>query len=109
MASGRRDARGIIRGGGVLPNAVIIAGVSTRAAAESAALAGFEVTALDAFADLDQHPAVRAQAIYGPFTAAAAARAARGLEADAVAYLSNFENHSRAIESLARGRALWGN
>ena len=39
---------------------VLIVGVSTRAAAESAARAGFEVIALDAYADLDQHPSVRA-------------------------------------------------
>ena len=35
---------------------VLVAGVSTRAAAESAARAGFRVTAIDAFGDLDQHP-----------------------------------------------------
>jgi hypothetical protein len=92
-----------------LPIAVIIAGVSTRAAAESAARAGFHVTAFDAFADLDQHPSVRARAIYDPFTPAAAVRAARSIQADAVAYVSNFENHPRAVQSLARGRALWGN
>ena len=28
---------------------------------------------------------------------------------DAVAYLSNFENHYRAVARLATGRALWGN
>ena len=39
---------------------LLIAGISTRAAAESAARAGFEVTAIDAFGDLDQHPGVRA-------------------------------------------------
>ena len=39
---------------------VLIVGVSTRAAAESAARAGFDVIALDAYADLDQHPSVRA-------------------------------------------------
>src|SRR5438034_876474 len=38
---------------------VLIAGVSTRAAAESAAQAGFVVTAIDAFGDLDQHASVR--------------------------------------------------
>ena len=39
---------------------VLVAGVSTRAAAESAARAGFAVTAIDAFGDLDQHASVRA-------------------------------------------------
>jgi predicted ATP-grasp superfamily ATP-dependent carboligase len=88
---------------------VLIAGVSTRAAAESAARAGFRVSAVDAFADLDQHPAVTARAVQGRFSAHAAARAAREIACDAVAYLSNFENHPRAIAVLSRGRALWGN
>ena len=88
---------------------VLLAGVSTRAAAESAARAGFAVTAVDAFADLDQHASVRALALPRRFTAHAAARAARDVECDAVAYGSSFENHPRAVAALAAGRTLWGN
>jgi predicted ATP-grasp superfamily ATP-dependent carboligase len=88
---------------------VLLAGVSTRAAAESAARAGFAVTAIDAFGDLDQHASVTAVALPGKFTAHAAARAARTIECDAVAYLSNFENYPNAVGTLASGRALWGN
>jgi predicted ATP-grasp superfamily ATP-dependent carboligase len=88
---------------------VVIVGVSTRAAAESAARAGFDVTAIDAFADLDQHPAVHAQSLQVPFTARAAAEAARSIECDAVAYLSNFENHPAAVGVLTAHRTLWGN
>ena len=92
---------------------VLVVGVSTRAAAESAARAGFDVTALDAFADADQHPAVRALSLpreFGtPFTARAAVRAARTLRYDAVAYLSSFENHASAVRALAERGALWGN
>jgi hypothetical protein len=91
---------------------VLIAGVSARAAAESAALARFAVTAVDAFGDLDQHPAVRVAPPVdadGRFTAGAAARAALAIPSDAVAYLSPFENHPRAVAALARGRTLWGN
>jgi predicted ATP-grasp superfamily ATP-dependent carboligase len=88
---------------------VVIAGVSARAAAESAARAGFDVTAIDAFADLDQHPSVQSRSIPRPFTALAAARAARTVECDAVAYLSNFENHPDDVRTLAAGRELWGN
>jgi hypothetical protein len=92
---------------------VLICGVSTRAAAESAARAGYAVEAIDAFGDLDQHPSVRARSMTRdlgrPFTATAAARAACDVECDAVAYLSPFENHPRAVDALARGRALWGN
>lgn len=88
---------------------VVIVGVSTRAAAESAARAGFDVAAIDAFADLDQHPAVHAHSLQVPFTARAAAEAARSIECDAVAYLSNFENHPAAVRVLTAHRMLWGN
>jgi predicted ATP-grasp superfamily ATP-dependent carboligase len=88
---------------------VVIVGVSTRAAAESAARAGFDVAAIDAFADLDQHPAVHAHSLQVPFTARAAAEAARSIECDAVAYLANFENHPAAVRVLTAHRTLWGN
>jgi predicted ATP-grasp superfamily ATP-dependent carboligase len=88
---------------------VLVAGLSTRAAAESAGRAGFRVTAIDAFGDLDQHPMVAALTLERKFSAHAAAKAAQGIECDAVAYLSSFENHPKAVATLARGRALWGN
>jgi predicted ATP-grasp superfamily ATP-dependent carboligase len=92
---------------------VLIAGVSARAAAESAARAGFAVTAIDAFGDLDQHPAVRSVSLPRDarerFSAEAAARAASSIACDAVSYLSNFENHPEAVDALAAGRQLWGN
>jgi predicted ATP-grasp superfamily ATP-dependent carboligase len=88
---------------------VLLTGISTRAAAQSAARAGFAVTSIDAFADLDQHESVTALVLPGGFTARAAARAAKRIECDAVAYLSNFENHPTAVATLASGRALWGN
>jgi predicted ATP-grasp superfamily ATP-dependent carboligase len=91
----------------------LIVGVSTRAAAESAARAGFDVIAIDGFADIDQHPDVRAISLPGHgstrFSAASAARASRAVSCDAVAYLSNFENHPAAVRTLAAGRLLWGN
>ncbi|MGH9237473.1 MAG: ATP-grasp domain-containing protein [Vicinamibacterales bacterium] len=92
---------------------ILICGTSTRAAAESAARAGFSVTTIDAFADRDQHPAVRALSAGRDFdaspTAAAMARVARDLPCDAVVYLSPFENHPRAVAALAAGRVLLGN
>jgi predicted ATP-grasp superfamily ATP-dependent carboligase len=87
----------------------LIAGVSTRAAAESAARAGFDVTAIDAFADLDQHPSVRTLSPSRPFDALTIARRSRELDCDAVAYLSTFENHPHAVNTLGEGRTLWGN
>jgi uncharacterized protein len=100
-----------------LSGRVLIVGVSTRAAAESAARAGFAaaspVITIDAFGDLDQDSRVRALSLprdFGArFTAYAAARAARTVACDAVVYLSNFENRPRAVSRLAAGRALWGN
>jgi len=88
---------------------VLVAGVSTRAAAESAAHAGFAVTAIDAFGDLDQHDSVHCLSLADKFSARAAAVAARTVECDAVVYLSSFENHPKAITTLAHGHALWGN
>jgi predicted ATP-grasp superfamily ATP-dependent carboligase len=92
---------------------VLVVGTSTRAAAESAARAGFAVTAIDAFGDLDQHASVRALSLPRDFGATVSARAlaqaARTIECDAVAYLSTFENHPGAVRMLAAGRALWGN
>jgi predicted ATP-grasp superfamily ATP-dependent carboligase len=92
---------------------VLLTGISTRAAAGSAARAGFAVTALDAFDDLDRHRDVRGLSLPRDFGAAfaprAAARAAGTLTCDAVAYQSPFENHPAAVASLARGRRLWGN
>jgi predicted ATP-grasp superfamily ATP-dependent carboligase len=92
---------------------ILAAGVSTRAVAESAARAGYEVTTLDAFADLDQPPRVRALSLprdFGVrFSAAAAARAARNIDCDAVVYGSGFENHPRAVATLGTNRVLWGN
>jgi predicted ATP-grasp superfamily ATP-dependent carboligase len=92
-----------------LPKHVLIAGVSTRAAAESAALAGFIATAIDAFVDLDQHPSVRAVSPPGTYSTQGAARAASEIECDAVVYVSGFENHPGAVTTLTAGRALWGN
>ena len=92
---------------------VLIVGVSTRAAAESAARAGFDVIALDAYADIDQHPSVRALSLsrdfHTSFSADAIVAAADELASDAVVYLSSLENHPRAVAALAVGRELWGN
>lgn len=90
---------------------LLICGASARAAAGSAARAGFSVTAVDVFADLDQHPAVRAVAAVTNGTAVAAALTRRAVseDYDAVVYLSPFENHPRAVARMAAGRTLWGN
>ncbi|MGH7674943.1 MAG: ATP-grasp domain-containing protein [Gemmatimonadales bacterium] len=95
---------------------VLIAGMSARALAESAARVGYEVAAVDAFGDLDLEAraprtiALRRSGKGGVrFNARAAVRAARGIACDAVAYTAGFENHPRAVAALAGARALWGN
>lgn len=91
----------------------LIVGVSTRAAAESAARAGFTVIALDAYGDLDHHPAVQALSLprdfHTAFSPDAIVAAAHAIPSDIVVYLSSLENHPRAVEALAGGRMLWGN
>ncbi|MBA3497703.1 MAG: ATP-grasp domain-containing protein [Gemmatimonadales bacterium] len=92
---------------------VLIAGLSTRALAASAARAGYRVTAVDAFGDAD----LRAVAYVLPlrrdggaaFSAGLAAEAARASDAGLAAYTSSFENAPGAVAALARGRRLLGN
>lgn len=89
---------------------VLIAGVSVRAFAESAARAGYLVTAVDAFGDLDlAEKAERVITIPARFSAGRAVRAARGAACDATAYASGFENHPRAVVRLGALGPLWGN
>jgi predicted ATP-grasp superfamily ATP-dependent carboligase len=87
---------------------VLLAGVSTRALAESAARAGYRVTAVDPFGDADLR-AVAEVVPVRPYRAEAAAEVARLVPARWVAYTSNFENHPGAVAELARGRQLLGN
>jgi len=91
---------------------VLIAGVSTRGFAESAARAGYDVLAVDGFGDLDLR--ARAQSVSvarhgGRFSIRAAVAAARKLRADVVCYVGSFENHPHGVAALADGRLLWGN
>jgi uncharacterized protein len=114
VVGGRRAQGHLERSRGVTDRThVLIAGVSARAAAASAARAGFAVTTVDAFADRDLPGGSRVVSpprdIGQPFNARAAARAAADVACDAVVYLSNFENHPDAVQALAAGRALWGN
>ncbi|MBA3260391.1 MAG: ATP-dependent carboligase, partial [Gemmatimonadales bacterium] len=91
---------------------VVIAGVATRAFAGSAARAGYQVTAVDGFGDLDLRAMADVIALTresGGFTPREAAAAARGISAGLAAYTSNFENYPDAVAELAAGRRLLGN
>jgi predicted ATP-grasp superfamily ATP-dependent carboligase len=91
---------------------VLIAGVSARGFAESAARAGYDVLAVDGFGDLDLRACaetVRVARTGGRFGLRAALRAARALAYDVVTYVASFENHPDAVRALARRGPLWGN
>jgi predicted ATP-grasp superfamily ATP-dependent carboligase len=96
-----------------MPRRVLLVGVSTRAFAESATRAGYEVIAIDGFGDLDLRArvgtVVRVRNSAERFGTSAVTRAARGVAAEAVAYVASFENHPRVVQVLARHRTLWGN
>ncbi len=92
---------------------VLIAGVTVRALAVSAARAGYRVTAVDAFGDLDLRRVatviplrLELGAEYSPLSAV---KAARTVPAALVAYTSNFENYPAAVAKLAGRRRLLGN
>ena len=92
---------------------VLIAGVAVRALAVSAARAGYRVTAVDPFGDLDLRRVatvipLRAEHGMG-YSAHSAVTAARTVRTDLVAYTSNFENYPKAVARLAEGRHLLGN
>ena len=95
------------------PGSVLLAGVSTRALAESAARAGYRVVAIDAFGDADLRAVADVIPLHRdgaqPYGPMAAARAAASVRTELVAYTSNFENHPTAVALLARGRRLLGN
>jgi predicted ATP-grasp superfamily ATP-dependent carboligase len=100
----------------MMPTRVLIAGVSTRGIAESAARAGYDVIAVDGFGDLDLRACARAVLVARTvdqggdrFSVPAALRAARGVACEAVCYVASFENHPDAVGALARRGTLWGN
>jgi uncharacterized protein len=91
---------------------VLLAGISTRALAVSAAKVGYRVSAADAFADLDLRSVAEVVSISRPlgrFRPSLAAAAAALIPASTVAYTSNFENDPAAVAHLNLGRRLLGN
>jgi uncharacterized protein len=93
---------------------VILAGISVRAMAQSAAAAGFQVTAVDGFGDLDTRKAagcvLTPRDVQGAsYTPGLVVRLAAGIAAEYVAYSANFENEPEALSCLMQGRTLLGN
>src|SRR5438128_2232654 len=94
------------------PEHLLIAGVSTRALAASAARAGHRVTAVDAFGDIDLRTVAEVLSSgdeAGRFSPDRAAVRARTVPAPLVAYTANFENYPDSVAALAAGRRLLGN
>lgn len=92
---------------------ILLLGVTTRALAESAARSGRPIVAVDYFGDRDQKRLVESYALQRdlglPLTAQGLGEAARRVEAGAVVYAANLENHPSIVEGLAKERVLLGN
>jgi uncharacterized protein len=92
---------------------VLVLGVSTRAMVESAVRGGHDVVAVDFFGDRDQARLAESYALQRdlglPATAEGLVAAARRIDADAVVYGANLENHPQVIGDLALERRLLGN
>jgi predicted ATP-grasp superfamily ATP-dependent carboligase len=91
---------------------ILIAGLTTRALAESAARAGAAIVTVDYFGDLDQERLCEThslRALGRGYSAAAILETARELDYDAVVYCGGLENHPGVVAELGRDRVLLGN
>ena len=91
---------------------ILIAGLTTRALAESAVRAGSEIVTVDYFGDLDQERLCETHPLRERgrgYSAAAILETARELSYEAVVYCGGLENHPDVVAELARDRALLGN
>ena len=87
---------------------LLIAGFSTRAAAQSARRAGFEVHAVDAFGDRDLLAAASQVEVVHDYPTGIPAACAR-LPPAPWMYTGGLENESEIIAAVSRGRPLLGN
>ncbi len=91
----------------------LILAVSARSLSESAARAGYVTSAVDAFGDLDQlrhTPTIALSRERGiPWSARAAAVAARGAACDFIVYGSGFENSPGVVSALGTIAPVVGN
>jgi predicted ATP-grasp superfamily ATP-dependent carboligase len=88
---------------------VVIAGVTTRALATSAARSGWQVTAVDGFGDLDLRAVATQVVVQRSGGQGYTAELVRTLRANYVAYTSNLENYPESVALLMNGRTLLGN
>ncbi len=91
---------------------ILIAGLTTRALAESAVRAGAAIVTVDYFGDLDQVRLCETHSLRElgrGYSAAAILEAARELDYEAIVYCGGLENHPGVVAELARDRVLLGN
>ncbi len=92
---------------------VLLLGFSTRALAEAAAAAGYDLISIDYFADYDQQrliPAYSLQRDLGlEYSAENLRQASQRFSWDAVVYTSNLENHPEVVAKLEEERMVLGN
>jgi predicted ATP-grasp superfamily ATP-dependent carboligase len=91
---------------------ILIAGLTTRALAESATRAGAAIVTVDYFGDLDQQRLCETHSLRERgrgYSAAAILEMARELDYDAVVYCGGLENHPGVVAELCRNRVLLGN
>jgi predicted ATP-grasp superfamily ATP-dependent carboligase len=93
--------------------ALLIAGLSTRAIAESAAKHRDDVITVDYFGDRDQKAMVENHSLLRDFGlgfgAEALLQVSRGLAYDELVYIANLENHPDVVGAMSGGRVLQGN
>jgi len=91
----------------------LLAGVSIRALAQSALRAGYQVAGVEHFGDRDLAGRIECRSLLRDRGTGFQARALPGLAAgmayDALAYVSNLENHPAVVRDLAGGRPVFGN
>ena len=91
----------------------LVAGVSTRALAQSAVRAGYRVAAVEHFGDRDLAGRIECRSLLRDrgtgFSARALPALAAGMDYDALTYVSNLENHPDVVRELAGGRPVYGN
>ncbi len=91
----------------------LLTGVSTRALAQSAVRAGYQVVSADYFGDRDLCDLVDCRSLSRTlgteYNARYLPKLAQGMNYDALAYVSSLENHPDVVGSLAGVRPVFGN
>lgn len=88
---------------------LVLAGVSVRAAAQSAQRAGLRVLAVDRFGDLDTREAASSwYRLPSKLSRQAVCDLVRLAPTAPLCWTSPFENYTRALEALSNSRQVWG-